>query len=215
MTITSELFEAYLKCPTKCFLLSLGEAGEGNEYTGWICAQSTSYQRVGIGRLKEQFASGVVVGPLDARDLKSAKWGLATESKVCARDLETTLHALERIPPDPSGQAARLVPIRFISANKLGLHDKLILAFDALVLSLRVTIQGGRNLQMSAVHHRPGLRMGSRADAASGLLTPACSTPSRCYSAAGTIASGRMAGKLDARIRMGVPVWVENNFQGP
>jgi predicted RecB family nuclease len=149
MTITPELFEAYLKCPTKCFLRSLGETGEGNEYTAWVCAQSTSYQHVGIGRLKEQFAGGVVVGTLDARDLKSAKWALATESKVCARDLETTLHALERTPPDPSGHAAGFVPIRFISANKLGLHDKLLLAFDALVLSDTL----GRRLDLGKIIH--------------------------------------------------------------
>jgi hypothetical protein len=35
-----------------------------------------------------------------------------------------------------------------------------------------------------------------------------------CYSVPGTIASGWMAGELDACIRMGVPVWVENNFWG-
>jgi hypothetical protein len=30
MPITSDLFEAYLKCPTKCFLRSLGETGTNN-----------------------------------------------------------------------------------------------------------------------------------------------------------------------------------------
>src|SRR6516162_10300365 len=36
--ITPQLFEAYLKCPTKSFLLSLGETGSGNPYAEWICA---------------------------------------------------------------------------------------------------------------------------------------------------------------------------------
>jgi hypothetical protein len=34
MHITSALFEAYLKCPTKCFLRSQGEQGTDNAYAG-------------------------------------------------------------------------------------------------------------------------------------------------------------------------------------
>src|SRR5271169_6792071 len=46
-----------------------------------------------------------------------------------------TLHALERLPSGIVGKSAQFIPTRFISANKLGWHDKLLLAFDALVLS--------------------------------------------------------------------------------
>jgi len=49
MTITPHLFEAYLKCPTKCFLRSLGETGAGNPYADWVCAQNTFFRREGIG----------------------------------------------------------------------------------------------------------------------------------------------------------------------
>jgi len=48
VTITSHLFEAYLKCPTKCFLRSHGEAGTGNAYADWVRIQSESYRRNGI-----------------------------------------------------------------------------------------------------------------------------------------------------------------------
>src|SRR5215469_11662215 len=36
IVITSRLCEAYLKCPTKCFLRSLGETGSENPYANWI-----------------------------------------------------------------------------------------------------------------------------------------------------------------------------------
>jgi predicted RecB family nuclease len=60
---------------------------------------------------------------------------MATESKVCAQDLACTLHAVERVPSDNPGTGAQFIPTRFIFTNKLGRYDKLLLAFDALVLS--------------------------------------------------------------------------------
>jgi arginase family enzyme len=36
MKATAELFEAYLKCPTKFWLLSKGTVGEGNAYADWV-----------------------------------------------------------------------------------------------------------------------------------------------------------------------------------
>jgi hypothetical protein len=53
MKITSQLFEAFLKCVTKCHLRSLGETGSGNEYADWVRAQDESYQREASCRLQE------------------------------------------------------------------------------------------------------------------------------------------------------------------
>ena len=136
MTITPHLFEAYLKCPTKCFLRSLGETGAGNPYADWVCAQNTFFRREGIRRLKEGVANDErSAGPLDRKELKSTTWRLATESRVCAQNLECTLHAVERVPSDTPGKSVKFIPSRFIFTNKLAWHDKLLLAFDALVLS--------------------------------------------------------------------------------
>jgi hypothetical protein len=43
MRITSHLFDAFLKCATKCHLRSLGEIGSGNEYAEWVRGQDESY----------------------------------------------------------------------------------------------------------------------------------------------------------------------------
>ena len=36
MKITPDVFEAYLKCPTKCWLRSTGEPSAGATYPEWV-----------------------------------------------------------------------------------------------------------------------------------------------------------------------------------
>jgi predicted RecB family nuclease len=136
MTVTSRLFEAYLKCPTKCFLWSRGQTGTGNAYADWTHAQNLSCQLEGVTRIREGVANNeCITGRLDRKDLKFAKWRLAINSKMCAQDLESTIHAVERVPSATPGEPAQFIPIRFTFTNKLGRSDKLVSAFDALVLS--------------------------------------------------------------------------------
>ena len=42
MIITNDLVEAFLKCPTKCFLQSRGEVGTGNAYATWVRTKTKS-----------------------------------------------------------------------------------------------------------------------------------------------------------------------------
>jgi hypothetical protein len=44
MNVTSALFKAFLKCPTKCYLRSTGQTGAGNAYAEWARAQNDAYQ---------------------------------------------------------------------------------------------------------------------------------------------------------------------------
>jgi predicted RecB family nuclease len=136
MIVTSRLFEAYLKCPTKCFLLSRGETGTSNAYADWTQVQSISYRSDGISRLKGGIPSNeCVAGSLEAKSLKSASWRVAVDVKAHAKNVEAAIDAVERPPSDSPGNTPQFVPIRFISRNKLNGHDKLVLAFDALVFS--------------------------------------------------------------------------------
>ena len=136
MTITSALFEAYLKCPTKFFLRSIPERGEGNEYADWVQTQNDEYRGAGIKRLAEEYApEECVAGMLDAADLKTGKWRLASNIAIREYDLETSIHAVERDPSGARGKGVQLIPIRFVSNNKITKDDRLLLAFDALALS--------------------------------------------------------------------------------
>jgi predicted RecB family nuclease len=98
--------------------------------------KNTIYQHEGSRQLKERVANAECVsGPLGRKELKSAEWRLAVDSKVYVENLESTIHAVERVPCDTPSGATHFIPIRFIFTNKLTRHDKLMVAFDALVLS--------------------------------------------------------------------------------
>ena len=136
MTITPHLFEAYLKCPTKCFLRAHGEAGTGNEYADWVRTQNADYEREAIQFLQQGTKGNECVsGTLTLVKPKSANWRLGQDLTVRADGLQSTIHAVERMPPQGRGNPARFIPIRFITTNKLTRDDKLLLAFDALAFA--------------------------------------------------------------------------------
>ena len=72
-------------------------------------------------------------------NLQAAKWQVAANLAVHARMntcvLDSEVHAVERAPSEGRGRPPQLIPIRFLFTNKLGEHDKLLLAFDAFLLS--------------------------------------------------------------------------------
>jgi hypothetical protein len=77
--ITSELLEAHLACPTKCYLRSIGEVGSGNAYAAWEKARGESYRREGIGRLAAGSSQDLACGRIEASRLKKARWQLALD----------------------------------------------------------------------------------------------------------------------------------------
>jgi hypothetical protein len=201
MRITPHIFDAFLKCATKCHLRSLGEIGSGNEYAEWVRGRDESYQREATRRLQEAVPEAErVAAPLATENLKAAKWRLAVDLPAQTPDrlmdstlgadavltnqepptthpspcplpatrgeggrrpgegsgvrkpepneatrgpgapspeqlLESRLHAVERVPSEGRGRPAQFIPIRFVLRNKLTKDDRLLLAFDALVLS--------------------------------------------------------------------------------
>ncbi len=217
MTITPDLFEAHLKCPTKGWLRATGEPPSGNEYADWVKTQTETYRAAEAERLLAEKSPAEIARSPSSDTLKTARWRLATESSVqtevrpcpcssgresapsssresqsrltsAATNLETRLHAVERMPSEGRGKAAQFIPIRFIWRNKLTKDDKLLLAFDAFVLSLAL---GG-----SKIHpvRGPGLQDGDslaacRPRAPTRRSELGCDFP-RCAIAAGKIIHG-------------------------
>ena len=111
MKITSYLFEAYLKCPTKCFLRSLGEVDRGNAYANWVKTRNESYRHEGLKHLMEgALRDECVISPPDAGYLKTAKWRLAVDLVARTKTLESSIHAVERLPSEGPGQAITVHP---------------------------------------------------------------------------------------------------------
>jgi hypothetical protein len=107
MKTNSQLFEAYLKCPTKCWLRFRGETGEVNAYADWVKAQEAAYRVEGIRRLRETVPEGeCVVAPPTGENLKAAKWGLAVDFPVSLPAGSDGDPRLERTLDAPPGKTA-------------------------------------------------------------------------------------------------------------
>ncbi|MGA9669875.1 MAG: IS66 family transposase [Terracidiphilus sp.] len=135
--ISSELFGAYLKCPTKCFLLAAGEPKADNAYSAWAAERNRAYRVAGIKKLAAQFDPREIMSgaPLDV-SWASRKSGLAINTPTRVNKLETVIHAVEWIADKQnSNSGTSLIPVRFVADNKLTHSDKLMLAFDAHVLA--------------------------------------------------------------------------------
>lgn len=153
MNISPELFQAYLKCPTKCWLRAAGEVSTGNVYAEWVKTQDESYRVTGTSRFADSLPPAEVETSPASDHLKSAKWKLALNVLVQAFldscCVESSIHAVERIPSEGRGRAAQFVAIRFIFRNKLTKDDKLLLAFDAFVLAEML----GRDVNVGKLVH--------------------------------------------------------------
>src|SRR5947209_1137928 len=121
MTVTSHLFEAFLKCSTKCFLRSLNETATGNEYADWVRTQQVRYQTEGIERLRQGVTPAeCVTGPPTTNYGKPASWRLAIDCLARSQNLESTIHAVEQVPSEAPDKPLLLIPIRFIFNNRIG-----------------------------------------------------------------------------------------------
>src|SRR6478672_9086218 len=124
MKITPELFEAFLKCPTKCWLQAAGEPPGGNTYAEWFKTQNQSYRVVETERLVEESRKCGIAASRGSENLLAAKWRLAPtlilRSETNQSVLEGDIHAVARAPGKGRGKVAQFIPIRFVFTNKLG-----------------------------------------------------------------------------------------------
>src|SRR5260370_25079617 len=201
MKVSADVFEAFMKCSTKCWLRAVGEPTSGTAYAEWVRSQNESYRADAAKRLIADVPAtecDIVPG---AGNLKTAEWHLAVGVELsvpfpsrkstqagsggilpphnssiapCSTaNLEASLstgkiqepptlvaclHVLERVPSSGPGKLAPLIPIPFFYTNKLTKNDRLLLAFDAFVLSEKL---GRETAARQTIHaaDRPTLRV--------------------------------------------------------
>jgi len=137
------LFEAYLACPTKCYLQSIKEVATGNDFTVWHEARTESFRLAAVSRLTAGHPRDIDLGSPDPRHWKNPQWHFVLDAVIRTQNCEARLQALHRIPLEGRKQSSQFIPIRFVPANKLSRSDKLIAAFDALVLSKALGLKIG------------------------------------------------------------------------
>ena len=153
MNINSQLFEAHLYCPTKCWLHARAETVSGNMYAEWARAHKEAYYKNELNRAFATFPeSGRAINPPNSEDFKDEKWRLVIDMRVQANDLKSRLLAVETIPSEGQERPVQFVPYHFAFANELTKNDKLLLAFDALVLSKAI----GREISLGKITHGDG-----------------------------------------------------------
>jgi len=153
MKITPRRFEAYLKCPMKCWLRSAGEHDVDNPYAVWFDAQNEAYRAAGIERLISETSQGQCALSPSEPTLKSATWKLAVNVFAQRPTLEAHLHAVRRVPMEDQQNCFQLVPVRFVFTNKLNKDDKSLLGFDALLLSELLNKEVSFGTIVHGTHH--------------------------------------------------------------
>ena len=143
VVVTSCLLEAFLACPMMCYLLSKGEISAGNEYTSWVLTQTESYCREGKYKLTADHPHELDSGTFKSGRWKNAPWHFALDQIVRTQSWEVGLQAVQRVPLEGAGASAQLVPIRFVRVNKLSTSDKIVAAFEALVLAKSLGLKVG------------------------------------------------------------------------
>ncbi len=150
MNISSQIFEAHLECSTKCWLRSRGEPATGNFYAEWVRAQHETYFQDGLKRLLATVPeSDRATAPPIPKNPKDVIWRLAIDVRWRTRELEYYLQAIERVPAKSRGRPGQFIPYRFEFANKITKEHKLLLAFDALLLSQAL----GREVNFGKIVH--------------------------------------------------------------
>jgi predicted RecB family nuclease len=142
--VTSRLFEAYLACPTKCYLQSIGEVATGNDFAIWNETRSASYRLAGVQRLMADHPCNIDVGQRDPKHWKHALWHFLFDYVARTQHCEAPLHAVQRISSvEGRNHSSQFIPIRFVPTNKLARSDKLMAGFEALALSKALGIKVG------------------------------------------------------------------------
>src|SRR2546423_4526748 len=134
MPVTDEIFKAFLKCETKALLKFSGtdethsELGDWQRYTAEVFKQKCiRYLRSSLGE------SEYLIGTLPKKGTEN-KSRLAFDCLIQTNEVQSHLHALERLDSSDNTKHNSYVPVRFIPNEKLIRNDKLLLAFDALAL---------------------------------------------------------------------------------
>jgi len=136
MLITEKLFAAFVNCETKSFLNLVETGADRSEFLEWQRRILDDYkQRCGL-RLQISCPANdeYYLGSLSSEDLGSTRYRLVINCVLQAEHIQSSIHALERS-ASASPKHNLYIPIRFVPNQKIARRDKLLLAFDALVIS--------------------------------------------------------------------------------
>src|SRR5712691_7786365 len=135
MLITDDIFHAFLQCETKSHLKLSGAAGDQQAFPDWERNLAEDYKRQCHRQLCAAFREvECLVGGAFPQDLDNSGCRLVMDCTVRAQEMQSHLHAVERVVSPGTTHQSLYMPIRCVPREKITTQDKLLLAFDALVL---------------------------------------------------------------------------------
>jgi predicted RecB family nuclease len=135
MLITDEVFQAFLVCENKSYLKLTGDVGSQREFTEWERSRFEVFKQKCLDKLRSNF--GEYERPSDILSpqiIKKIKCNFIVDCVLKAQEFQSHIDAFERL-TTPENVNILLIPIRFIPNEKITKNDKLLLAFDAFILS--------------------------------------------------------------------------------
>jgi predicted RecB family nuclease len=137
MLITEEVFSAFLKCETKSYLKLSGTVGDNCEFDDWDRRRVEDFKQQFWTHLRSNYREDeYLIGSPLTQALENKRCRLVFDCVVQTPEMQSRIHILERPPSAGKTKYNPYIPIRFNSREKITPHDKLLLAFDALVLSV-------------------------------------------------------------------------------
>ena len=129
MRITDDLFDAFLHCETKSHLKGSGMAGDPEAWAVWDHHCIEVYKQQCYMRLRAEYGEGL------PHDLPQSRWRVLLDCRVQTPTMQAHIPLVECGPAGGQTPPAAYIPVRVIPREKLTPQDKLVLAFDALVLA--------------------------------------------------------------------------------
>lgn len=134
MLITEERFQAQLECETKAFLKASGEVGEQHDIVSWQRCLFEDFQQRCQAMLRSSAQEDEILLSASLPQDLACTHRLVIGCTAHTPKVHSHLHALERSLPFDK-KYVPYIPIRFVAREKITKHDRLLLAFDALVLA--------------------------------------------------------------------------------
>jgi len=140
--ITDVIFAAFLNCKTKSYLNLSGGLESSSELSDWRREIQEDYRRRCQSKCRSIFLEQPNISATSSlEDLKNANHQLVLGCTIETPQFRSQLDAVERVSRRSNGKNGGYIPIRFVPNEKLSMHDKLLLAFDALTLGEAVPRQ--------------------------------------------------------------------------
>src|ERR1700751_5143679 len=135
-TIIPERFEAYLKCPRKSYLISMGAVGVESRFLEWQRQLQEQYKEAASAHLRNSIQTkDWCTGTVRSSPFPDRPSRVIFDYAVTEPDVHARLHAVELYREGARMGRHAYCPIRFVPGEKLTGFDKLLLAFDAFAFS--------------------------------------------------------------------------------